>query len=161
MNGFSGPGAGRPRYRSWPSQDPRTLACNGQAYDSGMEQSTDRPVLVDVAGSGPVRVTVRLRDHEEVGEADGQAPADAAAVATLRALDALTPEAVTFGLEWCGAIQPDDDSPPVLLVLAKLTIAGVPMRQSGTAIVRDGDVAVAAAQAALDALNRRLEIMEL
>lgn len=147
----------RPRLRPWRVPVPDR---HGHAYDPGMEAASDRPVLVRVEGDGPVRVTVRHRDREETGEADGPAP-EAAAVATLHAIDALTPEAVSFGLEWCGDVQPDDAGPHVVLVLANVTIAGVPMRQSGTAIVRDANVTVAAAQAALDALNRRLEIMEM
>lgn len=131
--------------------DPYDLSMSGGA-------GARRPVLVAVDGKQTVRVTLRHRERLYVGEATHDTPATAAATATLDALGRLLPAAASLDLDWCGVVQPGV-GPNVVLVMVTITVAGVPMRQSGTAIIVGGDALTAAAKAAFDALNRRLEIM--
>lgn len=122
-----------------------------------------RPIIVSVDGRDPVRVELEHRGQCYVGQcatAPGRGMAEAAAMAALDALDRLTPSAAGFGLDWCGVVDPGRGVPAAVLVVATVSIAGVPMQQTGSALIRD-DVGMAAVRAALDAMNRRLEILGL
>lgn len=134
-----------------------------------MTTSTEdhRPLLVDVAGAeGPVRVTLEIRDRRYVGESplagDGAPPAlvTAAARATLDGLEQATPDAVTLRLEWSDVLRPEGHLPPLAVVLCTITVADVPLRAPGSALLRDKPL-WAGARAVLQGLNRRLEIMGL
>lgn len=125
-------------------------------------EPTSRITLVDVVGRDPVMVTLERDDQRVVGEgaAGKGGEAEAAARATLEAVDALTPPAVTFALDWCGVVESAPDLPPLLVVVVALDVTGVPMRYAGAVIIDADPLASAAAEAVLDALNRRLEIMQ-
>lgn len=127
-----------------------------------------RPLLVDVTeAGGAVRVTLNVRDRSHVGVAHLPAgiARDAALVAagagaTLDALEQATPQAVSLHLEWSEVVVPDEGLPPMALVLCNVTVADVPLRAPGSVLLRD-DPAWAGARAALQGLNRRLEILGL
>lgn len=126
------------------------------------DRDAERVRLVDAGGTDVVTVSLALGDRTVVGrtassEAGGHC--QAAATATLRALDELTPGAVRLVLHWCGVAQPVPELPPIVTVLVGLDVAGVPMRYPGAVVIHDDDVPRAAAAAVLNALNRRLEIM--
>lgn len=120
-----------------------------------------RVILTDVEVGETVRITLDIRGREYVGQAEitDDGIEVAAARATLQALDALTPTAATFELNWLHETEPDDLG-TVLEVVVTLTVAGASIRHVGAALVR-GDLPTTAARAVLDALNRRLEIMQL
>lgn len=128
----------------------------------------NRPLLVDIAGAeGPVRVTLEVRDRRYVGEAtlegeDAAPPAlvTVAARATLDGLEQAAPEAVTLRLEWSDVLHPEGGLPPLAVVLCTLTVAEVPLRAPGSALLRDKPL-WAGARAVLQGLNRRLEILGL
>lgn len=120
-----------------------------------------RPILLGVRGTDRVQVTLEHRGRQYVGElavtADRGLAATSAAAA-IAALDRLTPEAVALRLDWCGVVDPGQVAAPAVLVFATATVAGVPLLQTGSALVRK-DVQLAAVRAALDAMNRRLDVM--
>lgn len=118
-------------------------------------------ILTDVDVGSTARVTLDVRGREYVGEADIAEDGAEAAVAraTLRALDALTPTAVRFQMDWLHETEPDDLG-TVVEVVVTLNVAGASFSHVGAALVR-GDLATTAARAVLDAVNRRLEIMEI
>lgn len=127
------------------------------------ESAQLRPVIVSVDGRDPVRVELEHRGRRHVGQcatAPGRGPAEAAAIAALDALDRLTPSAAGFHLDWCGVVDPGGGVPAAILVFATVSVAGVPMQQTGSALLRD-DVRMAAVRAALDAMNRRLQVLGL
>lgn len=122
-----------------------------------------RPVLAGVDGEEPVVVTLRSGGEVYEGEASpsqvGGGTATAAAAATLAALAALTPSAVSFALDWVQIGESDEQGlPTVVTVLARAEVAGVTMRYAGAALSPE-DVREAAAKAVLDAMNRRLQVM--
>lgn len=127
-----------------------------------------RPLLADVAeAGGGVRVRLTVRDRSHVGVAAlpaGAPPASAlvtaAAAATIDALEQATPQAVSLRLEWSEVVEPDDELPPLAVVLCTVTVADVPLRAPGSALLR-GEPAWAGARAVLQGLNRRLEVLGL
>jgi hypothetical protein len=145
-------------------------AAGSRKIDSVMSSSAGeaRPVLVDVEGLGlAVRVTLRVQDRLHVGEsalpeerADDAALVAAAARATLAALERATPQAVGLRLEWSDVLHPDEDLPPMVVVLTTVTVADVPLRAPGSVLLRDRPI-WAGARAVLQGLNRRLEILGL
>lgn len=124
------------------------------------EPAARRPQLLAVEGGDVTRVTLRLAGTVGVGEAAVTAGerGPAGARAALEALDAVTPAAARFRLDWCGQVEPGSGLPAIMVVLVTLEVAGVAMRYAG-AVTVSGDPETVAAQAALDALNRRLEIL--
>jgi hypothetical protein len=133
-------------------------------YDGAMEHRDpggSRPVLVAVSGRDIVRVTLEHRGRQYIGESrvtEERGRLAASAAATLQALEALTPRGVDFRLDWCGVVDPGGGVAAAVVVFATVTVAGVPMPQTGAAVIHQ-DVQVAAVRAALDAMNRRLDIM--
>ncbi len=120
-------------------------------------------MLAGVEGDEPIVVTLRSGGDVFEGEASpsqvGGGTATAAAAATLAALAALTPSAVSFALDWVQVGESDDEElPAVVTVLARAEVAGVTMRYAGAAL-SPKDVRKAAAKAVLDAMNRRLQVM--
>lgn len=126
------------------------------------EEPSRRIRLVDVVGRDPVMVTLARAERLVVGEGDarGGGEAEAAARATLEALDALTPPSVSLALEWCGVVEPAAGLPSLVVAMVALDVVGVPMRYAGAVTVDRDPLATAAAQAVLHALNRRLDIMQ-
>ena len=125
------------------------------------ERDTRRPVLMSVSGRDEVRVILEYRGREYVGECDARAAGGlhaASATATLQALEELTPPDVRLGLDWCGVLEPGGGVGVAVVVFATLVAAGVRNAHAGVALVHQ-DVQVAAVRAALDAMNRRLEVM--
>lgn len=121
-----------------------------------------RPVLVSVSGQEVVEVVLEHRGRRVVGScpvAAGRELSVAAATATLRALDALTPDTVGFRLDWCDRVGPGGQVPPAIVVLATLTVRGEARPQAGVALVHH-DEQVASVRAALDAMNRRVEVLD-
>lgn len=140
--------------RVWPGIDLRSSALPN-------DRDAERVQLLDVVGTDTVRVSLALGERRVVGEAavsTGSSVPEAAAKATLQALEELTPDAVQLDLHWCGVTTPAPGLPEIVTVLVGVDIAGVPMRYPGAVVVRD-DVGWAAASSVLKALNRRLEIM--
>lgn len=124
------------------------------------EELGRRPLLASVSGEDVVEVILDFRGRQAVGQCAVTGTTDlstASATATLRALDAFAPDGVEFRLDWCGLVAPSQQLSPAVVVLASLIRDGVPLPQAGAAIVHH-DVQVASVRAALDALNRRLEI---
>ncbi|HVM15691.1 MAG TPA: hypothetical protein VM287_15350 [Egibacteraceae bacterium] len=120
-----------------------------------------RPILTSVSGDDTVRVVLEHRGRHYVGECDVTPEcglAAASASATLQALDALTLPDVELRLDWCGVLDPGTGMSPAVVVYATATVEGVASAQAGAALVHH-DAQVAAVRAALDALNRRLEIL--
>ena len=127
-------------------------------------QEPSRVSLVDVVGRDTIRVSLERDGRVVVGEAhvgDAGGLAEAGARAALAAVETLTPGAVTFGLDWCGVVPTAPELPEVVLVLVGLEVAGVPMRYAGAVTVDTDALPEVGARAALDALNRRLEIMQI
>lgn len=125
------------------------------------EEPGSRPVLGSVSGEDIVEVRLEHGGRQVIGECAVTDTIDlgtASATATLRALDALTPEGVVFRLDWCGVVAPNDEVSPAVVVLASLILDGAPLPQAGAAIIHH-DKQVAAVRAALDAMNRRLEML--
>lgn len=124
----------------------------------GEDPGGQRPILTSVSGHDTVRVVLEYGDRQGVGECDvtGGERQVAAATATLRALDALTPATVELQLGWCEVVEPGAGRPSAVVVQATVTVSGVPTQLAGAALVHH-DAQVAAVRAALDALNRRLE----
>lgn len=131
-----------------------------------MTGTGDRPVLREVVEQpGTVRVALEVGGRTFVGvgdvAGDGTEPVVAAAArAALDALEQATPGAVALRLDWSMIVEPEGVLPPVVVVLVTATIAGVPLRVTGSVLLRDQPT-WAGARAALQALNRRLEIMAL
>lgn len=120
-----------------------------------------RPVLVSITGDDTVRVTLEHRETHYVGESTrvgADSLALASANAALHALTHLTDPTVGIGLDWCGVIDPGGTVGSAVIVFATVTVAGVAMPQVGSALVHH-DVQVAAVRAALDAVNRRLDVL--
>lgn len=131
-----------------------------------MEQETElsaRPRLAHVRRvDDTLQVTLVIRGEPYIGEVPaGDDEVGAAAAATLVAMDLATPSTVSFELDAVQVVKRDVELAPAVLVSATITVAGVPMPQAGTAIVREGDPVLAAARATLAAMNRRLEILGL
>lgn len=122
----------------------------------------DRPVLrsVDVALDEVVTVTVELDANGErhFGQAEGSVDSTARArvvgEAILRALESVTGDG-KFELVAVGTSSLDD----VTIALAQVSEAGEPEVYVGSALVRRGDSVLATARAVLDALNRRLSLI--
>lgn len=131
--------------------------CAMASHDAG---EGHRPLLASVDGRDTVRVVLEHRGREHVGESTARTESDLAAAsarATLAALDSLTPAAVHFRLDWCGMVEPAG-LPRAVVVFATVSVAGVPMLQTGSALGRT-DVQLAAVRATLDSMNRRLLVM--
>lgn len=111
-----------------------------------------------VAVDGPPRPRVRLRRGDQHGEGDIYPTRDlleGAAEATLDALVTLLPQAVSLLLEKLHVIPSDR---PVVVVVVLVTVHGAGIPHTGSALI--GDVPeLAAAKAALAAVNRRLEVL--
>jgi hypothetical protein len=129
-----------------------------------MEESSTpvRPMLVEVGGNEVTRVVIRFGEGTFVGEADvarAGGPGPAAAVAAAQAVESATPSTVTLTVPWSQVVDTPEGHPDVYLALVDVFVAGVRMQHTGAVQVKQ-HVAVAAARAVLDAVNRRLEIMQ-
>lgn len=119
-----------------------------------MDSST-RILLLDVARD-PVRVQVQHGDRVVEAEArDHDDLVTAAAATTLAAIARLVPPSVELELAETHVVG---DEHPIVVVHATVTVAHAPIAHAGCALVRD-DPALAAARAALAAVNRRIEVM--
>jgi hypothetical protein len=123
----------------------------------------DRAVLrsVDVALDEVVTVSVVLdaNGQRHFGRAEGSVDSTARArvvgEAMLRALESVT-GAGKFELVAVGTSTLDD----VTIALAQVSEAGRPDVYVGSALIRRGDSVLATARAVLDALNRRLSLID-
>jgi hypothetical protein len=121
-----------------------------------------RPMLVEVSGQAVTRVVIRFGATTFVGEADvaeHAGPGPAAAAAAAQALEAATPDTVTMSVPWSTVVETPADSPDLYVALVDVHVAGVRMQHAGAVPIKQHE-AVAAARAVLDAVNRRLEIMQ-
>lgn len=120
------------------------------------ETPPQRVELVAVEASPSPRVRLRRGDRESV--ADVYATADlleGIAEATLDALVDLLPPSISLSLEQLHLVA---SGRPVIVVIVVVTISGVSLPHTGSALVGD-EPEVAAAKAVLAAVNRRLEIL--
>lgn len=125
-----------------------------------MPPPTTRLHLAEVRSGDPVGVVLTLGERAEAGYGERTSELIAApALATLAAIEAFTPTAVSVELEWSDVISPAVDLPPIAVVMVRIEVAGVAMRYAGSVVVRDDRLDEAAARSVLQALNRRLEIM--
>lgn len=126
----------------------------------------DRPTIrgLEIDGSGlevEVRVTLGLHDQTVTGTATAAATTRArlraVGAATLDAAGLLLAEIARLELDELDVIE-DDDHARVVATVSLLTYEAVE-RLVGAALVRDGDVERAVVRAALDAVNRRVQIL--
>ncbi|NOY55174.1 MAG: hypothetical protein GXP34_04225 [Actinobacteria bacterium] len=125
----------------------------------------ERPVIVHVQESledGDARVTVTLswEDEEFSGQAVG-ATADAArprlvGEATLHAIEKVAHDAITMDLSAVATQELGD----VRIALAQVDITNLSERFVGSALIRDDDPSLATVRAVLDALNRRISLLD-
>ncbi len=125
-----------------------------------------RPTIrgLEIDGSGlevEVRVTLGLHDQTVTGTATAAATSRArlraVGAATLDAAGLLLAEIARLELDELDVIE-DDDHARVVATVSLLTYEAVE-RLVGAALVRDGDVERAVVRAALDAVNRRVQIL--
>ena len=116
-----------------------------------------RVVIESVESAGTTQI--RLRRGTQVVEGRTRPEEhDLAAVvhATLSALDELTPSTVAVTLDELHRVGHRYE---LVIVLLTVRVAGVPLPHVGSAIVGD-DPELAVVKAVLDALNRRLQVIE-
>lgn len=123
-----------------------------------MADPPDRIQLVDVMVDRGVTVRLRLGDRI-VGATSDDDGRDAAARATLAAIGQLTPSTLELTLDSVRTLPPTPGvRSTVVVAVVVVTVAGVPLPHSGSALVKDGNERATAA-AVLDALNRRVQIL--
>jgi len=125
----------------------------------------ERPVIVHVQESledGDARVTVTLswEDEEFSGQAIG-AIGDSAlprlvGEATLHAIEKVAHDAITLDLSAVATQELGD----VRIALAQVDITNLSERFVGSALIRDDDPSLATVRAVLDALNRRISLLD-
>jgi hypothetical protein len=129
------------------------------AYRESMFE--ERPFLATIdqhleAGSATVTVTLGFLDRTHTGtvfgDADPHHRARMVGEATLRAVEDMTENALSFDLSAVGT----SDLGPVRIALAQVRESSWSDYLIGSALVRDGDAATATAKAVLDAINRRI-----
>ncbi|MBW3621329.1 MAG: hypothetical protein KY461_13880 [Actinobacteria bacterium] len=123
-----------------------------------MDAPGSPPRIELIAVDGPPRPCIRLRRGDQHVDADVSPTGDllqGVAETTLDAVVELLPQAVTLSLEQLHVLA----SPrPVVVVVVLVTVAGVGIPHTGSALVGE-QPELAAAKATLAAINRRLEIL--
>lgn len=126
---------------------------------------SERPVIVHVQESfdgSDARVTVTLawEDEEYSGQAVGIAEPVArprlVGEATLRAVEQVAHEAIVLDLSAVAT----QDLGSVRVALAQVDITNLDERFVGSALVREDDPSLATVRAVLDALNRRIALLD-
>ncbi|HZJ47758.1 MAG TPA: hypothetical protein VFD97_01830 [Acidimicrobiia bacterium] len=125
----------------------------------------ERPVIVHVQESledGDARVTVTLSWEEEefsgqaIGETDASARPRLVGEATLRAIEQVAHDAISLDLSAVATQELGD----VRIALAQVDISNFGERFVGSALIREDDPSLATVRAVLDALNRRISLLD-
>lgn len=112
--------------------------------------------LVALDRSGGTQVRLRRGDATaSVDVPDSEDRLTAVATATLQAVARLIPPVAELALEEIHLLTGER---PIVVVAAAITVAGVPLPHTGSALAAD-DPETAAAKATLAAVNRRLEVL--
>lgn len=143
-----------------------TAAPEPSEGSTGGDLPGPRPTIrgLEIDGSGlevEVRVTLGLHDQTVTGTATAAATTRArlraVAVATLDAAGLLLAEIARLELDDLDVID-DPDQQRVMATVSLLTYESVE-RLVGAALVREGDLERAVVRAALDAVNRRVQVL--
>jgi len=124
-----------------------------------------RPIIVHVQESldeGDARVTVTLSFEEEefsgqaIGAVEESARPRLVGEATLRAIERVAHDAIILDLS---AIATQELG-TVRIALAQVDITNLSERFVGSALIRENDPSLATVRAVLDALNRRIALLD-
>ena len=124
-----------------------------------------RPIIVHVQESldeGDARVTVTLSFEEEefsgqaIGAVEESARPRLVGEATLRAIERVAHDAIILDLS---AIATQELG-TVRIALAQVDVTNLSERFVGSALIRENDPSLATVRAVLDALNRRIALLD-